>query len=45
MRAKNLRFWVLEQGKNLYVEKPLALTKAECLDIKSKIKDGTQVQR
>ena len=30
---------LLEQGKNLYVEKPLALTEAECLDIKSKIKD------
>jgi predicted dehydrogenase len=29
---------LLEQGKNLYVEKPLALTKHECLDIKSKIK-------
>ena len=31
---------LLEQGKNLYVEKPLALTKEECLDIKSKIKDN-----
>ena len=30
---------LLEQGKNLYVEKPLALTTDECLDIKSKIKD------
>ena len=30
---------LLEQGKNLYVEKPLALTTEECLDIKSKIKD------
>ena len=29
---------LLEQGKNLYVEKPLALTTEECLDIKSKIK-------
>ena len=29
---------MLEQGKNLYVEKPLALTTKECLDIKSKIK-------
>tara|TARA_B100001093_G_scaffold118685_1_gene111278 strand:- start:331 stop:1200 length:870 start_codon:yes stop_codon:yes gene_type:complete len=28
-----------EQGKNLYVEKPLALTAQECLDIKSKIKE------
>ena len=32
---------LLEQGKNLYVEKPLALTEEECLDIKSKIKDQT----
>ncbi len=32
---------LLEQGKNLYVEKPLALTEAECLDIKSKIKAQT----
>ena len=31
---------LLEQGKNLYVEKPLALTKEECVDIKSKIKDN-----
>ena len=31
---------LLAQGKNLYVEKPLALTKEECLDIKSKIKDN-----
>jgi len=30
---------LLEQGKNLYVEKPLALTMQECLDIKSKIKN------
>ena len=30
---------LLEQGKNLYVEKPLALTKHECVDIKNKIKD------
>jgi len=30
---------LLEQGKNLYVEKPLALTTKECLDIKSKIKE------
>tara|TARA_E500000178_G_scaffold349663_1_gene407009 strand:+ start:380 stop:1252 length:873 start_codon:yes stop_codon:yes gene_type:complete len=30
---------LLAQGKNLYVEKPLALTTKECLDIKSKIKD------
>ena len=30
---------LLEQGKNLYVEKPLALTQEECLTIKSKIKD------
>tara|TARA_Y100000592_G_scaffold55894_1_gene87872 strand:- start:581 stop:1462 length:882 start_codon:yes stop_codon:yes gene_type:complete len=30
---------LLEQGKNLYVEKPLALTKQECMDIKNKIKD------
>jgi len=29
---------LLEQGKNLYVEKPLALTTQECLDIKGKIK-------
>jgi predicted dehydrogenase len=28
---------LLEKGKNLYVEKPLALTEAECLDIKNKI--------
>ena len=27
---------LLEQGKNLYVEKPLALTEEECLDIKNK---------
>jgi predicted dehydrogenase len=32
---------LLEQGKNLYVEKPLALTMHECLDIKSKIKNQT----
>ena len=31
---------LLEQGKNLYVEKPLALTNEECVDIKSKIKDN-----
>jgi predicted dehydrogenase len=31
---------LLEQGKNLYVEKPLALTSLECLSIKSKIKEG-----
>ena len=30
---------LLQQGKNLYVEKPLALTTEECLDIKSKIKN------
>ena len=30
---------LLAQGKNLYVEKPLALTQEECLTIKSKIKD------
>ena len=30
---------LLAQGKNLYVEKPLALTKHECVDIKNKIKD------
>ena len=29
---------LLAQGKNLYVEKPLALTKHECVDIKNKIK-------
>jgi predicted dehydrogenase len=29
---------LLGQGKNLYVEKPLALTTPECLDIKSKIR-------
>ena len=34
---------LLGQGKNLYVEKPLALTTQECLDIKSKIKDGQMV--
>jgi predicted dehydrogenase len=34
---------LLEQGKNLYVEKPLALTTQECLDIKNKIKDGQTV--
>jgi predicted dehydrogenase len=32
---------LLEQGKNLYVEKPLALTMQECLEIKSKIKNQT----
>jgi len=31
---------LLEQGKNLYVEKPLALTTEECLNIKSKIRDN-----
>ena len=31
---------LLAEGKNLYVEKPLALTTQECLDIKSKIKEG-----
>ena len=31
---------LLDKGKNLYVEKPLALTMQECLDIKSKIKDN-----
>jgi len=31
---------LLEKGKNLYVEKPLALTARECLDIKSKTKVG-----
>jgi len=30
---------LLAKGKNLYVEKPLALTTQECLDIKSKIKE------
>ena len=30
---------LLEQDKNLYVEKPLAMTEQECLEIKSKIKD------
>jgi UDP-2-acetamido-3-amino-2,3-dideoxy-glucuronate N-acetyltransferase len=30
---------LLDRGKNLYVEKPLALTTRECLDIKNKIKD------
>jgi len=30
---------LLERGKNLYVEKPLALTTQECLDIKGKIKE------
>ena len=30
---------LLQQGKHLYVEKPLALTTEECLDIKSKIKN------
>ena len=32
---------LLGQGKNLYVEKPLALTMQECLDIKSKIQNQT----
>ena len=33
---------LLSQGKNLYVEKPLALTKKECVDIKNLIaKDQT----
>ena len=32
---------LLEQGKNLYVEKPLALTMQECLSIKSRIKNQT----
>ena len=31
---------LLEQRKNLYVEKPLALTTQECTDIKNKIKDS-----
>lgn len=31
---------LLAQGKNLYVEKPLALTKQECIDIKESIKDN-----
>ena len=31
---------LLEQGKNLYVEKPLALTADECISIKNKIKPG-----
>ena len=31
---------LLEKGKNLYVEKPLALTTQECLDIKNKINDN-----
>ena len=31
---------LLTQGKNLYVEKPLALTKKECMDIKSNIRDN-----
>jgi predicted dehydrogenase len=30
---------LLQQGKNLYVEKPLALTTAECIDIKQNIKE------
>ena len=34
---------LLGQGKNLYVEKPLALTTQECLDIKNKIKDDQTV--
>ena len=34
---------LLGQGKNLYVEKPLALTTQECLDIKNKIKVGQTV--
>tara|TARA_Y100000748_G_scaffold299709_1_gene297000 strand:+ start:2782 stop:3654 length:873 start_codon:yes stop_codon:yes gene_type:complete len=32
---------LLKQGKNLYVEKPLALTTAECEDIKNNLKDQT----
>ena len=32
---------LLKQNKNLYVEKPLALTSAECIDIKNYIKDQT----
>lgn len=32
---------ILAQGKNLYVEKPLALTMQECVDIKSKIQNQT----
>ena len=32
---------LLGQGKNLYVEKPLALTMQECQDIKSKIQNQT----
>ena len=31
---------LLDKGKNLYVEKPLALTAAECLEIKNKINVG-----
>jgi predicted dehydrogenase len=31
---------LLELGKNLYVEKPLALTTQECLDIKGKIRNN-----
>ena len=31
---------LLAQGKNVYVEKPLALTEAQCQDIKSKIQPG-----
>ena len=31
---------LLAQGKNLYVEKPLALTADECMTIKNKIKPG-----
>ena len=31
---------LLEKGKNLYVEKPLALTTQECLDIKNKLNDN-----
>ena len=32
---------LLEKGKNLYVEKPLALTTEECLQIKNKLGDQT----
>jgi len=34
---------LLDLGKNLYVEKPLALTTQECLDIKNKIKSNQTV--
>lgn len=32
---------LLQQGKNLYVEKPLALTTKECVDIKNQIQNQT----